>query len=90
MKFDELAAAMAILDQGMDFASPRRPRSHSPRTNDRRIAQVMRSPKQLEIRAKARSLSLVRSENARAPVLGRDEIVQSFAKAFEALGGGQV
>ena len=51
------------------------------------VAETMRSPKQVEIRAKARGLkvppefivshpsgvSLVRAENARAPVPGRDE-----------------
>jgi hypothetical protein len=62
------------------------------------IAETMRSPKQVEIRAKARGLkvpsefivsrrsgtSLVRCENARAPVPGRDEIVRSFSRALEA------
>ena len=62
------------------------------------IAETMRSPKQVELRAKARGLkvppefivsrrsgvSLVRSENARAPVPGRGEIVRSFSAALEA------
>jgi hypothetical protein len=62
------------------------------------IAEAMRSPKQVELRAKARGLkipsefivshpsgvSLVRSENARAPVPGRSDIVRSFAEALSA------
>ena len=58
----------------------------------------MRSPKQVELRAKARGLkipselisshrsgvSLVRCENARAPVPGRSEIVRSFSAALKA------
>ena len=67
------------------------------------IAEAMRSPKQVELRAKARGLkvppefivsrrsgvSLVRSENARAPVPGRDEIVRSFSAALEAFQEGE-
>jgi hypothetical protein len=64
----------------------------------------MRSPKQVELRAKARGLeipkeligsrrsglSLVRSENVRVPVLGRSELARTFSEALEALqGGGQ-
>jgi hypothetical protein len=63
------------------------------------IVQVMRSVKQIELRAKARGLkvpseftistrsgtSLTRVENARAPVPGRDEIVRSFTVALQAL-----
>jgi hypothetical protein len=64
----------------------------------------MRSPKQVELRAKARGLeipkeligsrrsgvSLVRSENAHAPVPGRVEIARTFSEALKALqGGGQ-
>jgi len=66
------------------------------------IAETMRSPKQVELRAKARGLkvpqeliassrsgvSLVREENARAPVRGRDEIARSFAAALAAFQGG--
>jgi hypothetical protein len=62
------------------------------------IAEAMRSPRQVELRAKARGLkvpqqlidshpsgvALVRSENARAPVPGRSEIVRSFSAALEA------
>ena len=62
------------------------------------IAEAMRSPKQVELRAKARGLkipsefivshlsgvSLVRSENARAPVPGGSDIVRSFAEALSA------
>jgi uncharacterized protein DUF2800 len=62
------------------------------------IAETMRSPRQVELRAKARGLkiptelvasrcsgvSLVRSENARAPVSGRSEIVRSFSAALKA------
>jgi hypothetical protein len=70
------------------------------------VAEEMRSPKQVEIRAKARGLkvqqeiqelivshrsgvSLVRSENARAPVPGRDEIVRSFSAALESFQKGE-
>jgi hypothetical protein len=62
------------------------------------VEQAMRSPKQIEIRAKARGLkvpqelivshrsgtSLVRCENARAPVPGRGEIMRSFSAALKA------
>jgi hypothetical protein len=62
------------------------------------IAEVMRSPKQVEIRAKARGLrvpsefivsarsgtSLARVENAHAPVPGRSELVRSFSAALKA------
>jgi hypothetical protein len=68
------------------------------------IAETMRSPKQVEVRAKARGIrvpsefivshpsgvSLVRIENARAPVPGRDALMRSFSAALQALqGGGQ-
>jgi hypothetical protein len=63
------------------------------------VAEELRSPKQVELRAKARGLkvppelivshrsgtSLVRSENARLPVPGRQEIVRSFVRALETL-----
>jgi hypothetical protein len=72
-------------------------------TRDDLVAEVMRSPKQVEIRAKARGLkipadfivsrrsgtSLVRAENARAPVRGRGEIAQAFSAALEAFQGGR-
>jgi hypothetical protein len=62
------------------------------------VAEELRSPKQVEIRAKARGLkvpselivsrrsgtSLVRAENAHAPVPGRSEIVRSFSAALKA------
>jgi hypothetical protein len=62
------------------------------------LAETVRSPKQVELRAKARGLevptdliisrrsgvSLVRSENARVPVPGRNELVQSFSAALKA------
>jgi hypothetical protein len=71
-------------------------------TRDDIVTQAMRSPKQVEIRAKARGLkvpeelivscrsgaSLVRNENARAPRPGRGEIVQSFSVALEVFHGG--
>jgi Protein of unknown function (DUF2800) len=61
--------------------------------------ETMRSPKQVELRAKARSLkipedliisnrsgvSLVRIENAHAPVPGRVELARSFSEALAAL-----
>jgi hypothetical protein len=62
------------------------------------IEANMRSPKQVELRAKARGLevpknligsrrsgvSLVRSENVRVPVLGRAELARTFSEAVEA------
>jgi Protein of unknown function (DUF2800) len=62
----------------------------------------LRSPKQVELRAKARGLkipqelivshpsgvSLCRVENAHAPAPGRDEIARSFTLAIEAFEGG--
>jgi hypothetical protein len=67
------------------------------------IAETMRSPKQVEMRAKARALkipeefivshrsgvSLVRCENAHAPVPGRVELARTFSVAFEAFRGGR-
>jgi hypothetical protein len=61
------------------------------------ISETMRSPKQVEIRAKARGLkvpsefivssrpgtSLVRSENAHTPILGRSELARSLAEALK-------
>jgi hypothetical protein len=66
------------------------------------VAEEMRSPKQVERRAKARGLkipqelivshrsgvSLVRAENAHAPVPARSEIVRSFSAALNAFRGG--
>jgi len=63
----------------------------------------MRSPKQVELRAKARGLeipkeligsrrsgvSLVRSENVRVPVLGRGELARTFSEALKAFCGGR-
>jgi hypothetical protein len=63
----------------------------------------MRSPKQVELRAKARGLkvpenlivsrrsgvSLVRSENAHAPAPGRVELARTFSEALEAFQGGR-
>jgi hypothetical protein len=60
------------------------------------IVEDLRSPKQVEIRAKARGLkvpqelivsrrsgtSLVRCENAHLPVLGREELMRSFSEAL--------
>jgi hypothetical protein len=64
------------------------------------VATTMRSPKQVEVRAKARGLkvppelivshrsgvSLVKCENAHAPIRGRGEIVRLFSAALENLG----
>jgi hypothetical protein len=66
-------------------------------TRDDIVAETMRSPKQVELRAKARGLkvpsefivlhrsgvSLARRENARAPVSRRGEVVRSFSAALE-------
>jgi hypothetical protein len=63
----------------------------------------MRSPKQVELRAKARGLeipkeligsrrsgvSLVRSENVRVPVLGRVELARTFSEVLKAFCGGR-
>jgi hypothetical protein len=63
------------------------------------IAEEMRSPRQVELRAKARRLevppelivsqrsgtSLVKSENAHTPMPGRRELVRSFSEALKAL-----
>ena len=60
------------------------------------VAEAMRSPKQVELRAKARGLkvpsefivstrsgtSLTRVENVHAPMPGRSELVRSFAEAL--------
>src|SRR5262249_46232933 len=67
------------------------------------IVETICSPKQVELRAKARGLkvpaelivsrrsgvSLVRSENAHAPVPGRVETARTFAEALEAFRGGR-
>jgi hypothetical protein len=67
------------------------------------VTKELRSPKQIEIRAKARGLkipqelistrrsgtSLARVENAHTPVPGRGEIAQTFARALEAFQGGR-
>jgi hypothetical protein len=66
-------------------------------------AETMRSPKQVELRAKSRGLavpkhlvvsrrsgvSLVRSENAHAPVLGSVELARKFSEALKAFEGGR-
>jgi hypothetical protein len=71
-------------------------------TRDDVLVETLRSPKQVEIRAKARGLkvpdemivsqpsgvALVRSENAHAPVPGRSDIVRSFSVALAAFRGG--
>ena len=81
---DEAAAAVTLLSLGL--------------ARDDVLVEELRSPKQVEIRAKARGLkiptefivshpsgvSLVRSENARAPVPGRSELVRSFSEALSA------
>ena len=67
------------------------------------VEEAIRSPKQVEIRATARGLtippeliasrrsgtSLVKSENAHAPVPGRSELARSFSAALEALKGAE-
>ena len=68
------------------------------------IAETVRSPKQVKLRAKARGLkvpaeliasrrsgvSLVRSENVRVPLPGRNEIARSFSAALEAFQKGEI
>jgi hypothetical protein len=67
------------------------------------FTETLRSPKQVEIRARARGVkvpqdlivsrrsgtSLTRAENARVPVLGRGELMRSFSEALAAIGGRQ-
>jgi hypothetical protein len=62
------------------------------------LVEVLRSPKQVEIRAKARGVkvpkelvisrpsgvALVRIKNAHAPILGRDELMRAFSGALDA------
>ena len=81
---DEQAAIATLLRLGLERADL--------------IDDQLRSPKQVELRAKARGLkipqglivsrpsgvSLRRAENARAPAPGRDEIVRCFTLALEA------
>jgi hypothetical protein len=82
--FDENAALATLQSAGFYY--------------DDIIEASMRSPKQVELRAKARGLevpkelissrrsgvSLVRSENVRVPVLGRSELARTFSEALEA------
>jgi hypothetical protein len=77
--------------------------THIGLSRDDVIAETLRSPKAVELCAKARGLkvppelinsrrsgtALVRSENAHAPMPGRRELVRLFSEALEALGGGQ-
>jgi len=87
--FDENAALATLQSAGFYY--------------DDIIEANMRSPKQVELRAKARGLevpkdligsrrsgvSLVRSENVRVPVLGRAELAQTFSEALKAFQGGR-
>jgi hypothetical protein len=87
--FDENAAFAALQSAGFYY--------------DDVMKAEMRSPKQVELRAKARGLrvpedligsrrsgvSLVRSENAHAPVLGRGELARTFSEALAAFRGGR-
>jgi Protein of unknown function (DUF2800) len=80
---DEKAAVGALIRLGL--------------TRDDIVAEIMRSPKQVELRAKARGLkvpedliasrrsgvSLVRSENAHTPVPGRSETARLFSAALD-------
>jgi hypothetical protein len=81
---DETTAAPALLRLGL--------------MRDDVIAETLRSPAQVEKRARARGIripqelinskpsgvSLVKAQNARNPVPGREEIVRSFAGALAA------
>jgi len=88
---DEIVAQVTLLGLGFDHDSIIE-------------AEVMRSPKQVELRAKARGLkvpqelivsarsgvSLVKAENVRVPVLGRAELARMFSEALNAfLEGGK-
>jgi len=82
---DEIVAQVALLSLGFDH-------------DDIIEAEMMRSPKQIELRAKARGLkisqeliasnrsgvSLVRVENAHVPVPGRVELARKFSAALKA------
>jgi hypothetical protein len=82
---DERAASVALKNLGL--------------THDDIVAQAMRSPKQVEIRARARGLkipqelissrrsgtSLVRVENLRAKVSGDGALVESFSTALKTI-----
>jgi hypothetical protein len=84
---NEAAAFVALLGLGLDH-------------DDIIVAETMCSPKQVELRAKARGLkvpqelissrrsgvSLVRRENAHAPILGRSERMRLFAEALKTIG----
>ena len=86
---DESAAFNALSGVGLDY--------------DDLIEERMRSPKQVELRAKARGLrvpteligsyhsglSLVKGENVRVPVAGRGEIVRLFTLALDAFQKGE-
>jgi hypothetical protein len=84
-------------DERTTIAAPKRLKLR----RDDIITSQLRSPRQIEVRAKARGLkvqqkldqlivsqrsgtSLVRSENAHAPVPGRNELAQLFTRAIEA------
>jgi hypothetical protein len=85
---DEIVAQVTLLSLGFDH-------------DDIVEAEVMRSPKQVELRAKTRGLkvpqelivsarsgvSLVKAENVRVPILGRSELARTFSEALEALQG---
>jgi hypothetical protein len=87
---DEAGAAVKLIKMGL--------------TRDDVLIETLRSPKQVEIRAKARGLkipsefivshpsgvSLVRVENARAPVPGRSDVARSFSAALAAFRGGGI
>ena len=87
---DEVTTFVALLSLGLDH-------------DDVIEAETLRSPKQVELRAKARGLkvpqelivpncsgvALVRSENAHAPVPGRVETARMFSEALEAFQGGR-
>jgi hypothetical protein len=68
------------------------------------VEESLRTPRQTEIRAKARGIktvplelitsrrsgnSLVKAENAHAPILGRDALAQAFAESLETLNIGK-
>jgi hypothetical protein len=83
---DETIALVTLLGLGLDH-------------DDLIELETLRSPRQIELRAKARGIkiptelivsnrsgtSLVRIENARVPILGRDERMRLFSEALKAL-----
>ena len=80
---DEAAVAPALLHLGLMRNDVIEETLRSPAQVEKRAkARGVKVPKEL-ISSKASGVSLVKAENAHAPVPGRDEIVRSFSAALE-------